>query len=396
MSGHLEPAPYERKLLTPGVMALIALAAIGGIFGLYRFVVGLQDSTNLTQEYPWGLWIIADISFIALGAGGFTTAAIAHVFHREQFHALARPALVVALLGYTFASCALLADLGKYYNIWHPILPQCWQGNSALFEVGMCVMCYLTVLWVEFIPAVCERFVDDLRFPLIARLCGVLNKWASKAMFLFVIAGVGISCLHQSSLGHIMVLVPSKLHGLWYSPILSIMFLTSAIAVGFPTVLFACLYASWAFKFKPDMKTLGSLARFVPILLAVYIAFKAGDMLIRGSYVYLNEISLQTASFAVEIVAGLFIPFAMFLSPRVRQSPRRLALASGLVMMGVVLNRVNVYWIGYHPARADYRYFPSITEWAVTIGSLAMLLLVWRILATYLPILTVQPKAKLA
>lgn len=395
MTSHDIPTPVRQKLLTPGVWGLLAVTAVGVLFGAYRFAFGLGASTNLNQEYPWGIWIIADISFIALAAGGFTTAAVAHVFHREKFHVLARPALVVAMLGYTFASCALLADLGKYYNIWRPILPSCWQGNSALFEVGMCVMCYLTVLYIEFVPTLCERFIDDLRFPTLSRICAVVNKVFSKVMFLFIIAGVGISCLHQSSLGHIMVLVPSKLHPLWYSPILSVHFLLSAIAVGFPTVIFACIYASWSFNLKPQMQVLGALAKYIPVLLAIYLAFKIGDLLIRGSYVYLAEGSLQSAMFTIEMVVGGFIPLGMVMSRRVRYSPGLLCIASALIMFGVVLNRANVYWIGYQPARATSMYFPSLAEWGVALGTLAALILCCRVIATYFPVISHPLKVRL-
>ena len=390
-----DPAiPIDRKLLTPGVGGLLALMALGLGFGVYRLFCGLAATTHLDQQYPWGIWIVADVTFIALGAGGFTTAAIAHVFHREQYHTLARPALTVALLGYTFACVALGADLGRYYNIWHPMLPSMWSGNSALFEVGMCVMCYLTVLWIEFIPVVCERFIGDLRHPWLGRICGALNRVVGKTMFLFILLGVGISCLHQSSLGHVMVLAPSKLHPLWWTPVLALLFLVSAIMVGFPTVIFACLYGSWALRLPPPMRALSSLAKYVPFFIMLYVGFKTGDMLLRQSYVYLTEGSRQSIMFILEIVGGLLIPLVLLLCERVRQSPRALALASGLVMLGVVLNRANVYWIGYRPAYTSKVYFPSLTEWAVTLGALAGLLFFWRVLATYLPVLTPPARAE--
>ena len=392
LSGHVHehPAPVRQKLLTPGAWALLAVVGLGLLAGLYRFSFGLAASTNLSQTYPWGLWIIADVAFIALAAGGFTTALIAHVLHRELFHSLARPALVVAMLGYTLAACALLADLGKYYNIWHPILPWCWQGNSALFEVGMCVMLYVTVLYLEFIPVFCERFIGDAKFPRLGRLCEIVNRASSKVMFLIVLLGVGISFLHQSSLGHVMVLAPTKLHPLWYTPIISLMFLISAIAVGFPTVIFACLYASWAFKLKPHMEALSSLAKFTPVLLAVYFAFKFGDMIMRGSYVYLTELNLQSSFFLIEMVIGVLVPIFMLASARVRRTPKWLALACALAMFGVVLNRTNVYWIGYRPLRAESMYFPSWCEWLVGLGALAALILVWRFIAILFPVVS-QP-----
>jgi Ni/Fe-hydrogenase subunit HybB-like protein len=385
---HAQPTPISRKPLTPGVWALLIITVIGALFGAYRFLFGLQASTNLNQHYPWGIWIVADVSFIALAAGGFTTAAIAHIFHRERYHALARPALITALLGYTFACVALAADLGRYYNIWHPILPNMWQGNSALFEVGMCVMCYMVVLWAEFIPVFCERFIGNQRYPRFGRLCAFVNRVAGRVMCVLIVLGVAISCLHQSSLGHVMVLTPSKLHPLWWTPILALLFLVSAITAGFPTVIFACLCGSWALKLKPPMRMLGGLARYVPFLLMIYLGFKVGDMLIRRSYVHLGEGSRQSTMFMIEMVFGLIVPLILLLFRRVRYSPRWLSIASLLVMVGVIVNRTNVYWIGYQPANTTERYFPSLPEWGLTIGAVAALILLWRWIAIYFPVIT--------
>lgn len=388
------PIPINRKLITPGVWVLLALMAVGVVCGVYRFLFGLAASTNLSQQYPWGIWIVADVSFIALAAGGFTTAAIAHIFHRHHYHTLARPALVAALLGYTFACLALAADLGKYYNIWHPILPSMWQGNSALFEVGMCVMCYLTVLYIEFVPVFCERFIDDLRFPRLGAICATVNRVVGKTMFLFIILGVGISCLHQSSLGHVMALVPSKLHPLWYTPVLALLFLMSAITVGFPMVIFVSICGAWSLRLKPQMHVLGGLAKYVPVFLSVYLAFKVGDMLIRQSYIRLDLGSTQGISFTIEMVAGLVIPTLMLLSSRVRSSPRWLAAACFLAMLGIILNRANVYWIGYHPPSADALYFPSLAEWGLTIGLVAGLAFLWRAMVIYFPVIVLPRRVK--
>ncbi|MCK4341020.1 MAG: Ni/Fe-hydrogenase cytochrome b subunit [Phycisphaerae bacterium] len=386
VADHDPPVPVNRKLLTPGVWALLALMAFGAVCGVYRLLFGLEASTNLNQQYPWGLWIIADVSFIALAAGGFTTAAIAHIFHRQYCHALARPALVAALLGYTFACVVLAADLGRYYNIWHPMLPSMWQGNSALFEVGMCVMCYLVVLYVEFVPIFCERFIGSPGHPKLSRVCEAANRVVGKTMFLFIILGVAISCLHQSSLGHVMALVPSKLHPLWYSPILSLLFLLSAIATGFPTVIFVCICGSWALKLKPEMRVLGALAKYIPFFLSIYLAVKIGDMLIRGTWLHIDG-SPQSMVFIVEMLLGLVIPIAMTASRRVRGSPRWLSVAALLVMLGVVLNRANVYLIGYQPPHVVRIYFPSLAEWGLTIGSVAALLVLWRVIVTYFPVI---------
>ena len=137
-----------------------------GRAGGLRFVFGLGAVTNLNDQYPWGIWIGIDVATgVALAAGGFTSAFIAHILHHERYHVLVRPALLTAMLGYTFVALGVCVDLGRYYNIWHVLMPSMWQGNSALFEVGMCVCCYLTVLYIEFLPIVCERFIGRVNLP---------------------------------------------------------------------------------------------------------------------------------------------------------------------------------------------------------------------------------------
>ena len=395
MTEHERPMPVPRKLFTKGVGVLFLLMGIGFCFAAYRFLFGLQAVTNLDQQHPWGLWIAIDVATgVALAAGGFTTAALAHIFHREHYHAITRPALLTAMLGYTFVGIGLMADLGRYYNIWHPALPTMWQGNSVLFEVGMCVMCYVTVLYIEFLPIVCERFMNDLRFPTLATLAGGVHRMVEKSMFLFILAGVVLSCLHQSSLGNLMVIAPSKVHPLWFTPILPLLFLLSAIAVGFPMVIFESVYASWAMKLKPEMHVLSALARYVPVLLGLYLAFKVGDLLIRGSYVHLAEGSVRSAMFLLEVIGGCVVPLVMLLSERTRNCPRRLFVAALLIVLGVALNRVNVFLVSYQPPYATKVYFPSVGEFAVTIGLVSALIFIYRVFVTYLPVISSPSQAR--
>lgn len=385
------PSPVGRTMRTPGVYALLALVVIGLGLAAYRFIFGLSAATNLDQQHPWGLWIAIDVATgVALAAGGFTTAALGHIFNRRHYEVVVRPALLTAMLGYTFVGLGLMADLGRYYNIWHPALPMMWQGNSVLFEVGMCVMCYLTVLYIEFLPIVCERFTDEVRFPRLGRICRSVNRVVSRSMFLFIIAGVVLSCLHQSSLGNLMVIAPSKMHPLWYTPILSLLFLLSAIAVGFPMVVVESIYASWSLKLKPELDVLSSLAKYMPVLLGVYFAFKLGDLVVRDATRYLFDGSVQNLLFLIELGFGVAAPLGLLLSTRVRTRVSGLLTASLLVVLGVALNRINVFLVAYQPPYAAKAYFPSFAEIGVTIGLISALILLYRLLVTYLPVLHPQ------
>ena len=389
MSEHHEPLPVNRKLFTPGVWVLLLLTFIGVCFAAWRFAFGLSSVTNLDHQHPWGLWIAFDVATgVALAAGGFTTSALVHIFHREHYHAVIRPALLTAMLGYTFVGIGLMVDLGRYYNIWHPAMPWMWSPNSALFEVGMCVMLYLTVLYLEFIPIVCERAMNDKRWPTLGRIGMSLHGILGKIMPLLIIAGVVLSCAHQSSLGNLMVLTPTKVHPLWWTPIMTILFLLSAIAVGFPMVIFEGLYAAWAMKLKPEMHILSKLAKYIPVVLGIYLGFKIGDMVIRGSYVYLTEGSVQSTMFIVEVLFGVTLPFVMLLSAKVRNTPRWLFLACLLVVLGVALNRINVFLVAFQPLYPVKSYFPAIGEFAVTIGLVSLLMFLYRVIVTYFPVIT--------
>ena len=232
MTEEIRAIPMDKKYFTPIVIGLIILAAIGGIFLLLRFLFGIGFVTNLDTQHPWGIWIGVDVAAgVALAAGGFTSAALGHIMNKSNYEVVIRPALLTALLGYTFVALSVCIDLGRYYSIWHPLV--FWNGNSALFEVGICVMTYVSVLYIEFLPIVFEKFVGNVNLPgifskfngSIDKLLRVLQRYLSKAMFVFIIAGVVLSCLHQSSLGTLMVISGSKMHPLWQTPILPLLFL---------------------------------------------------------------------------------------------------------------------------------------------------------------------------
>ena len=389
-------APVKQPFWSPGARLLGVLVLIGGVFAARRYMYGIGAVSNLSDAWPWGIWNAIDVaSGVALAAGGFTTAALAHVFHRHQYHALVRPALITAMLGYTFVALSLLVDLGKFYNIWHPILPSMWSGHSVLFEVGICVMCYLTVLYIEFMPIVVERFKGRVALPGVLRalnrpleaLMTIFDRTLGRVMALFIIAGVLLSCLHQSSLGALMVIVPNKLHPLWHTPVLPLLFLMSAVAVGFPMVIVESMWASRAFGRAPEMELLRPLAKIIPALLSLYLAFKLGDMVIRETYRLLWPLTSVGAMFLLELIGGVMVPLGMLINARVRRTPRLLLTAALMVVLGVMLNRINVFVVAYTPVFGDQVYVPHVGEVAITIGFISGLVLCYRALVLVFPVL---------
>ena len=375
-------------------MVMVALMGIGGAFVIARFLFGIGTVSNLNNQFPWGIWIGIDVaSGVALAAGGFTTGAIAYVFNRNQYHAVIRPALLTAMLGYTFVVLGLLVDIGRSWAIWKPMLH--WNFRSVLFEVAMCVMFYLNVLYIEFLPIVAERFKGQVNLPgplavLNAPIDGLLklaDRILPRIMWFFIIAGVVLSCMHQSSLGSLMLIAPTKLHPLWYTPMLPLLFLTSAIAVGYPMVVFEATLATTSLKLDSEMPVLTPLTRITIFLLGLYLALKVGDMVVRGTYVYLLDGTAQTNAFIVEMLLGVIVPWLMLLSPAVRQSRRLLFIACALIVGGVLVNRINVFVVGYRPPVSEANYFPAIGEILVTVGLIATLMFIYRFLVTHLPVL---------
>lgn len=400
------PAPVKHRFFTPGVIGLIIIAFNGFIFLMGRFLFGIGAVTNLNNQYPWGLWIGVDVAAgVALAAGGFTTAALGHIMHREEYHAIVRPALLTAMLGYTFVALGVFVDIGRWYYIWHPLIM--WNGNSALFEVGICVMIYLTVLYIEFLPIITERFIGKVNLPgflsglnkPVDKLLRILDRGLSKTMFIFIIAGVVLSSLHQSSLGTLMIIAGPKMHPLWQTPILPLLFLLSAISVGFPMVIFESLIASRSLGLKPEMNILSRLGSMIAPLLGIYLAFKIGDMFIRETFVYLVEFNTASVMFTIELLFGVIIPLRMFLSPKVLKTPSLLFTASALVVLGVLLNRINNFIVAYSPPYSTESYFPSFGEISVTLGFAAMLILAYRFIVLNFPVISLpvkpsSPKAK--
>lgn len=389
------PYPLKARFWTPGVVVLAVLMAAGALAILARFTGGIGYVSNLSTARPWGLWIGVDVaSGVALAAGGFTTAFLAHIVGRHYYEPVVRPALLTAMLGYTFVVLGLLIDIGRSWAIWKPMV--FWNFDSVLFEVAMCVMFYLNVLYIEFVPVVVEQFKGrvDLPGPLaglngpVESLLGLADRVLGKIMWVFVIAGVVLSCMHQSSLGSLMLVAPTKVHPLWYTPILPLLFLTSAIAVGYPMVVFETTIATSSFKLDGEMRVLGPLTRITIWLLGLYLALKVGDMVVRGTYVYLLQGTAQTNAFLAEMILGVIVPWLMLLSEKVRHHRRALFAACAMIVGGVLLNRVNVFVVAYKPPVSEAHYFPAVGEILITVGLIATLMFIYRFLVTHLPVLS--------
>jgi len=376
-----DAAPWGRILRWGAVTVLLAT---GLTIMVLRFVYGIGSVTNLSNHFPWGLWIGFDVmSGVALAAGAFTIAAAVHVFGMEKFEPMVRPALLTGLLGYLLVIAGLMVDLGRPYNVWRPLVH--WQIHSPLWEVGCCVAIYTTVLIIEFMPIVLERIN---RFEAITRRLPTLPLYRllRRTSIIFIGLGVVLSTLHQSSLGSLWVLVPEKLSPLWYSIYLPVLFWLSAIAVGLAMTLVESTLSARAFHRGLETPLLDGLAQGCAVLLGIYLLARTADLANRGAWSLAFQPTLQAVSFWVEMGLGVILPMILFALPGARRKPNLLfGGALMVVFFGVVLNRLNVSWIGLLPYTGNI-YTPSWMEVVVSATLVTLGVLAFALAARFLPI----------
>jgi len=337
-----------------------------------RLFHGLGSATNLSNEFPWGIWIGFDVLCgVGLAAGGFTLVAIVHIFHIERYKPVLRPAILTAFLGYVLVVVALMLDLGRPDRIWHPLVM--WNPRSVMFEVAWCVMLYNTVLALEFAPALFERM--QWRRPL--RIVQAISAP-------LVIVGVILSTLHQSSLGSLYLIVPSKLHPLWYSPLLPLLFYVSAISVGLAMTIFESWHSAKAFGKQLEWPLLMSLGRLLAVVLGVFLVMRFMDLSRRHVLGAMLEPRPEVYLFYLEI-ALMLIPVVVLFSGAVADRPRLLYFCAVSAILGFITHRLNVSVTGIQ-AMTGASYVPRWTEIAITLGLIAAGFAIFRTAAKYLPV----------
>jgi Ni/Fe-hydrogenase subunit HybB-like protein len=325
---------------------------------IIRFIKGLGATTNLTDITPWGFWIGFDVvGGVALAAGGFVIAATVYIFHLEKYRPVVRPAILTAFLGYVAVAVGLIFDLGLPWNIWHPMIH--WQDRSALFEVAWCVMLYLTVLALEFSPVVLEK----------TPFHGIY-KFMKKITLPLVILGICLSTLHQSSLGTLFTIMPFRLHPLWYSSIQPYLFLISAVGLGLCMVIAESVIAGWIYDHKPDSKLLSGLGKAASYVLGLYLIVRFTDLIISGRIKSLFEWNWESLLFIFEILLGSVVPILVFSNKALRDKLSRAAIGAIMVVLGFVLNRINVSGVSTITLTGS-NYVPSWMEISISLGVVA-------------------------
>ena len=369
-----------------GLLPIILLVLIGIAFvvAMTRYADGIGAISNLSNAYPWGFWISFDLfTGVAIGSGAFVMAAIVYIFELEEFRPLVRPSVLTGLLGYTMVVIALLVDLGHPERIWYMLIHH--NHTSVLLEIGLCVMSYLTVLAIEFAPVIFE----GLKWEKMAHL---LHKFIMP----FVIAGVVLSTLHQSSLGSLLLIQPEKLFPLWWTPILPVEFFISSLVIGLAMVVFESSLSSRYFKRGLELDLLEKLGRAVPYVLGIYLLVKFGEIFIAGDTNYLFTGGWMSLLFWIEILLSAVIPLVLFSIKKIRSSANGILVSAIILLIGMILNRFDVSWFAVkHPDPLTYlptfmanhvHYWPSLPEVSVSIGIFSAGILAFGLIAKYFPL----------
>jgi len=381
-----ETAAASKSLLTPFNVVAGIIVIMGLILTGLRFTGGLAAVTNLSDYNPWGIWIGFDLLVgVALAAGGFVTSAAVYLFGMKRYHSAVRPAILTGFLGYALVVLALHYDVGRPWRLPYPFIIQ--QGTtSVLFEVAACVALYLIVLFLEFSPAALEWLgIDKLR-KLITRLTLVLT-----------IFGVILSTLHQSSLGALFLIAPSKLHPLWYSSYLPIFFFVTSVIAGLSMVIFESTLSHRYFANKmdedhlkeKDQITLG-FGKAASWVLAGYFAIKVVGIS-AGNHWHLLSTSYGLW-FLVELIGFVALP-CFFYAVGVRDKNLTVIRWTAVwTVLGIIINRFNICLVAFnYHLPSDERYFPHWMEIGISIFLVTLGLIAFKFIVTRMPIFYKHP-----
>ncbi len=373
-----EARPLGGKIVTPTFLICLIITGIALFFIVKRFIFGIGAVSNMNDGFPWGVWIAYDVVVgSAFACGGYVMALLVYILNKGEFHPLVRPALLASMFGYTLAGVSVFVDIGRYLNAYNLYLP--WQMNfhSVMFEVAMCIGTYIMVLWMEFTPAFVEKWHLQN-----------FGKKLNRVIFVFIALGVLLPTMHQSSLGTMMLMAGFKLCPLWHTSALPLLFLTTALFMGFAMVIFEATISSRVYRLGDETVMLSKLARIVCWILGFYLITRFQNIFMRGLLPMAFSGSFYGNMFLLEnifLLAGL----AILAYPGNRTRPRLLFMAAIAILIGGSIFRFNTYIIGFDPG-TGWKYFPSVPELLITFGLIAIEIAAYTFFVKYFPVFTVH------
>jgi Ni/Fe-hydrogenase subunit HybB-like protein len=348
-----------------------------GLYGSYlRFFKGWEVATNLTDAQPWGIWVgIGTLCGVGLSAGGFAIAAAVYLLGMERYRPVLRASILISFLGYSTVCTGMLYELGLPWRIYHPLIY--WNHRSVLFDVALCVMCYTSVLTLEFLPQVLEK--------LPGKLSTMLLHWHHKILIGLVLAGVLLSSMHQSFLGGLFLIMKGRIYPLWYSQYLHTLFYMSAIPAGLAVVIMGMYLSMRSLGVKLDYSILIDLSKVIVPMLSMYGIFRFVNLLGNGTAPYLFKWRMETAYFWLEILLLVIAPIALYSQERVRNNPAALYWTSAILVMGFITNRINTSITSMEFA-THANYVPKWPELFMTMMMVAVAVAVFRLCVMYLDV----------
>ena len=362
------------RLITPFTIFLVLLIAGAAAVAAYRIVFGIGAATNLNDYWPWGLWISFDVlGGVAMAAGGFIIAATVYILNLKKYKCIVRASILNAFFGYLLAAMSICLDIGRSFVIWHPLVM--WQVNSIMFIVAVHVVLYTSTLATESSPMVFEKLGWSKTY-----------RGVNRCMVGVVLFGVLLSLLHQSSLGAVYLIVPSKLNHLWYSKELPYMFLVSAIMMGLSMVSFETILTGKVFNHSPPRDVLEGLSVGIVNVGSLYLVMKVWHLLAGPGVAALANSGFLGFMWLLEMAVGVLIPVVLLAKKANRKNLNVIFAASMLVIVGVLLNRLNVgvFGVSDYANRVGGDYFPSMMELLLTSGMIAFAILGFKLCAKYL------------
>ena len=399
------------KICTPSFYLLAALSLVGICFIIVRFAEGIGAVTNLSDGYPWGIWIAYDVATgTAIACGGYAIAILVYIRNRWQYHPLIRSAILTSLFGYCLAGFSVMVDIGRPWNAFGFFMPSRWQPNSAMFEVALCIMAYCVVQIIEFLPSI----LGVLEHGKLKRLQKIFYhfhpghsaqdegmvadtlEWVhsaarwfhpkfNKALIFIVVLGLVFPTMHQSSLGSLMLIAPTKLHPLWFTGFLPLLFLINCLFMGYSIVILESIVSSYILKREYEVEELSGLAQIIPWLGATWLAVRLGDLFYRGQVGAIARLDFYALFFLAELLL-LAAGSLLLCNSKLWKSPRWLFISAALMLCGGALYRFNVYLIGFNPGKG-WHYFPSFSEVMISVGIVSIELLGYQVLIKLLPVL---------
>jgi Ni/Fe-hydrogenase subunit HybB-like protein len=373
-----EVAPVEGRIWNKFTVVLALLVINLLIVAAVRFAKGVGAVSNLSDGYPWGLWIAYDVVVgSALGASGFTVAFATYILNRGAYHPIMRPALLTALFGYVQAGVSVVFDIGRYWNAWHIFAPKYMQGNSVLLEVALCIAAYTVILFIELLPAVFEK----LRWE-------KARRRLERVLFFFIAVGVLLPTMHQSSLGSLLVVFGPAIDPLYQTTLLPLLFLSSTIGMGLAAVVVEGTITSFSLHRPLERELLGKLMKVGRALMMVFLLLRFGDLAYRGVTPLLWVGRMVTLMFWIE--TALFAAPLLLLWGKAGERPQRFFLAAMSMAIAGILYRIDAYLVAYD-AGPGWKYFPSLGELSITIGLIAFEILAFIVVIHVLPVLPKEP-----